>query len=333
MLIKSISLTNFRCHDHYALECKPTTTLILGSNGCGKTSVLEAICILTQGKSFRATDRDIIKRNTDFYRIELEYDNGEKIIATFDGAKKTFHILDKKSTRLPTKHKYPIILFEPHDLNLVSCSPSTRRKYFDRFFSILNPEYATALNKYEKALTQRNKLLKEQNINTTAVFPWNLLLARNALILKNLRGEFLNEINQKYTNVYHSIADQDEVELSYTTEINNLTEEKYLSILEQNFEKDHFLGHTTFGAHHDNIDFIFNQNLADGSASRGETRSLIIALKFIESNLIQEKLNQKPIILLDDVFSELDNDRRAALINNFKNHQVVITSVEKFSKI
>ena len=95
MLIKNISLTNFRNHSAYSLQCKPTTTLILGENGCGKTSVLEAIYILTQGKSFRATDPDIIKKNTDFYRIELIYDSGEKIIATYDTKKKSFQTLDK----------------------------------------------------------------------------------------------------------------------------------------------------------------------------------------------------------------------------------------------
>lgn len=332
MLIKSVSLTNFRNHSSYFLDCKPTTTLILGKNGCGKTSVLEAIYILTQGKSFRATDPEIIKRDAEFYRIELEYNTGEKISATFDGKFKKFKCLDKKTTRLATKNKYPVILFQPSDLNLVSHSPSSRRKYFDRFFSTLSPEYSTAINKYEKALTQRNKLLKEEFINPTSIFPWSVLLAKNGIILKNLREQFLQEINKNLTNTYRSIADnQDEISLKYTTEINRITESQYLKILEQNFTKDHLLGRTTFGAHHDNIDFIFNQNLADGSASRGETRSIILALKFVEAELIYKKLHQKPIILLDDVFSELDNSRRTSLIDNFKNHQVIITSVEKFT--
>ena len=332
MIIKSISLTNFRNHQEYFLECKPTTTLILGENGCGKTSVLEAIYILTQGKSFRATDPEIIKRDAEFYRIELEYDNGEKITATYDQKHKWFKFLDKKTTRLSSKNKYPVILFEPSDLNLISHSPSSRREYFDRFFSVLSSEYSSALNKYKKALTQRNKLLKTDFITPTAIFPWNALLAKNGMILQKFRQDFLREINQSYTTTYHSIADnQDEIHLKYTTDLANLTEDQYLQILNQNHEKDHLIGHTTFGAHRDSIDFIFNQNLANGSASRGETRSIILALKFIEANIIYQKLRKKPIILLDDVFSELDNARRSSLINNFKNHQVVITSVEKFT--
>ena len=333
MIIKSISLTNFRNHANYFLDCNKDTTLILGENGCGKTSVLEAIYILTQGKSFRATDPDIIKRDTDFYRIELEYDNGEKITASYDRTKKTFKILDKKTTRLPLKNKYPVILFQPSDLNLISHSPSTRRKYFDQVFSILSSEYATAVNKYEKAITQRNKLLKQEFIDSTTIFPWNVLLAKNGIILKNLREKFLNDINLVFTSTYHSIADnQDEINLSFMSEVSNLTENQYLEILEKNFTKDHLLGHTTFGSHRDVIDFIFNHKPANGSASRGETRSIILALKFIEANIIADNLLKKPIILLDDVFSELDNTRRSSLIDNFKNHQVIITSVEKFAK-
>ena len=332
MLIKSISLTNFRNHTTYTLQCKPTTTLILGENGCGKTSVLEAIYILTQGKSFRATDPDIIKKETDFYRIELTYDTDEKIIATYDTKKKTFQTLDKKTSRLPAKKKHPVILFLPSDLNLVTGAPSRHRDYFDRFFSTLSPEYATALNKYNKALLQRNKLLKEEFIQKSAIFPWNVLLAKNGVIIKKLREELIQEINQYLTETYHTIAEnQDEVEIKYTSDFQDLTENQYLDLLEKNYEKDHFLGHTSFGIHRDDFEFIFNQKLAESTASRGETRSVILALKFIEAKIITEKLNQKPIILLDDVFSELDNKRRKCLINNFKNHQVIITSVEKFT--
>lgn len=332
MIIKSIKLTNFRNHKSYYLDCKPTTTLILGENGCGKTSVLEAIYILTQGKSFRATDPDIIKRDKDFYRIELEYDTGEKIIASYDKKTKTYKIKDKKTRRLPAKHKYPVILFLPSDLNLITGAPSRHRDYFDRFFSILSPEYATALNKYNKALLQRNKLLKDEFLSPGALFPWNILLAKNGVVLNNLRNTFIEEINQALTDTYRSIAENnDEVRIKYSTDFKDLTENQYLNLLEKNYEKDRILTHTSFGVHRDDFEFVFNKSLADGSASRGETRSIILALKFIEAKIITEKLDQKPIILLDDVFSELDNKRRKCLINNFKNHQVIITSVEKFT--
>ncbi len=330
MIIKSINLTNFRNHSTYHLECNKDTTMILGENGSGKTSVLEAIYILTRGKSFRATDPDIIKRGKEFYRIELEYDNGEKTSAIYDKKNKTFLVSDKKTRRLPKKHRFPTILFLPSDLNLISGSPSRHREYFDRIFSNFDEEYGTTLSRYEKALKQRNELLKDENISDSALFSWNLLLSKYSTKLYQYRKTLTEEINKDFNDIYHSIAENnDTVELFYKSEVDAISESKYLKTLEENFKKDLYLGHTSFGIHKDDFIFLFNGCEADGSASRGETRSIVLALKFIEAKIIYEKINQKPIVLLDDVFSELDETRRRCLIKNFKDHQVIITSVEK----
>ena len=329
MIIKSIKLTNFRNHTSFLLKCKDETTLILGDNGFGKTSVLEAIYILTQGKSFRATDPDIIKHGTDFYRVELEYQNGEKIAATFNGKTKTFHILDQKFKRLPKKHKYPIVLFLPSDLNLISHAPGRRRDYFDRIYSEFDDNYNSFLSKYEKALKQRNELLKNESVKKEDVFIWNLVLAKYGTKISTMRDAFTKELNDQLTKTYRSISkNEDQIDLIYQTELSTKTEAFYLDNLEKTFQKDIILGHTTFGIHHDDYIFNFNSNLANNSASRGETRSIILALKFIEANLIFQKQNLRPIILLDDVFSELDSIHRESLTYNFKDNQVIITSVE-----
>lgn len=329
MIIKNVKLTNFRSHDSYILDCNDETSLILGSNGCGKTSVLEAIYILLRGKSFRATDPDILKHGAPFYRIEVEFVDGNKNVATYDGKAKTFITLDKKSKRLPKKSKYPVVLFLPSDLNLVSHAPSRRRDYFDHIFSDFDDKYATNLSRYNKALRQRNELLKNDFLRPDALFSWNLLLARHGADLFNLRQKFIQEINQSLTSTYRSIAENsDEVEIAYHSDVITPTGQIYLRTLEQNFDKDHYLGHTSFGIHRDDYIFEFNHKPADGSASRGETRSIILAIKFIEANLINQKTLKSPIILLDDVFSELDNTRRHCLVQNFKNNQVILTSVE-----
>lgn len=329
MIIKSVNLVNFRNHVSYHLECNKDTTLILGENGCGKTSVLEAIYILTRGKSFRATDSDIVKRGTDFYRIDLEYDTGEVCSAAYDGKVKTFTVLDKKTRRLPKKQKYPVILFLPSDLNLISGSPSRHRDYFDRIFSELSDDYSGTISKYEKALRQRNELLKSETLTNLDLFSWNLLLARFGSSIGKFRAEYTAKINQTLGNTYYSIAENhDSVSLAYHTDSLNYTEDQYLKQLELNYDRDRYLGHTTFGIHKDDYEFIFNQNSADGSASRGETRSIILALKFVEADIITNTLHYKPIVLLDDVFSELDETRRRCLVKNFKDHQVIITSVE-----
>ena len=333
MIIKSIKLTNFRNHTSYSLECKDETSLILGQNGCGKTSVLEAIYILTRGKSFRATDAEIIKRGASFYRIELNYTSGESTIATYDGKTKSFSSLGKKTKRLSTKSKYPIILFLPSDLNLISHAPGRRRDYFDFIISELDGSYSSNLSKYKKALRQRNELLKKESTTKDTLFSWNLLLAKYGTKICQTRHHYIERINTKLTPIYHTIADnQDLVEIVYQSEAFNQSEQNYLNTLEYNFARDQILGHTSFGVHRDDYLFKFNNKPAAGSASRGETRSIILALKFIEARLIEETLNQKPLILLDDVFSELDDSRRQSLIENFKNHQVIITSVERISK-
>lgn len=330
MIIKSISLTNFRNHETFHLDCKPDVTLILGENGSGKTSVLEAIYILMQGKSFRATDPDILRRTTDFYRIELEYDNGEKIVATYNGKTKSFQTVDKKSLRLPKKLKYPVILFQPSDLNLISGSPSRHRDYFDRFISQLSSGYSSALSRYNKALHQRNELLKNENTKSSDLFSWNILLAKYGSLISSLREEYVNLINQTLVDVYRSIAENsDTISLVYESEVKDLNESDYFNKLEQSETKDEILGHTSFGAHRDDFEFIFNNSKTNGSASRGETRSIILALKFVEANIIKDTLHQKPLVLLDDVFSELDETRRKCLVKNFTDHQVIITSVEK----
>ena len=328
MIIKKIQLTNFRNHSDYLLECNDDTTLIIGKNGYGKTSVLEAIYILTRGKSFRATDKDIIKRGTSFYRIRLDFMDGKTNVATYDNKTKTFIINEQKSKRLPVKSKYPVVLFLPSDLNLISSSPSRRRDYFDRIFSEFSEKYHQALLKYNKALKQRNELLKKEVVTKDMIFSWNLLLAKYGVELYQYRSEYIKEINNNYNDLYFSITNrQDDIMIDYKTDLSNPSAEEYLQNLEQSFTKDSYLGHTSYGVHRDDYIFMFNQEIADGSASRGESRSMILALKFIEASLIEQKLNLKPIILLDDVFSELDEMHRSSLVKNFKDHQIIITSV------
>ena len=327
-IIKSVRLDNFRIHNEYLLNCEKQTTLIVGENGIGKTSILEAIYILMRGKSFRAVDREILKRGADFYRVDLEYNNGEKMTAVYDGFKKTFRFKDKKSLRIPREMKYPVVLFLPEDLHLVATSPTKRRDYFDKFFAQLFENYYLSLNKYNKALKQRNELLKSEFADASALFSWNIMLAKYGTEIWNMRRKMIKEINLVFTENYRSIANiADEVRLILSDEV--MDESRYLYKLEQNFERDRVVGNTGFGIHKDNYEFYFNGRLADGSASRGEVRSMILALKFIEARMMIDYLNKRPLILLDDVFSELDETRQKSLVQNFSEHQIILTSVQE----
>lgn len=330
-IIERVSLVNFRSHTKYSLDCNKKTTLILGENGWGKTSILEAIYIALQGKSFRATDKEIIKREKEYYRVELDYKNGEKVVVVYGDKpqKKSFLIRDKKTARLPKAEKYPVILFLPEDLHLVSTSPTRRRDYFDKLISQLDEKYHTSLLRYNKALKQRNEALKKEFVSDDDLFSWNVMLAKYGVEIRKQREKIVEKINQKLTKTYQSIANnKDKIKINYVSYTENIDESEYLKLLSLDFERDKITGHTNFGVHKDDYNFMFNGVLANGSASRGEVRSVVLALKFIEAELIEEVLHKKPLVLLDDVFSELDQDRQKSLVKNFKNHQVILTSVD-----
>lgn len=337
MIIQSVKLVNFRSHDEFLLQCNKETSLLVGENGSGKTSVLEAIYEALRGKSFRATDEEILKRGAEFYRIELDFIDGMKTIVLYDGQRKQFLVEDKKKTRLPKKNRYPIVLFLPEDLHLVATSPTKRRNYFDRVISEFNESYSNSLLKYEKALRQRNELLKKYKIDEDDnkvidrdFFSWNILLAKYGLEIRNYRKQYLDKLNAEFNQVYHSIVENgDQVFLKLNLFGGEITEADYFNRLENEFRRDLILGHTGFGIHRDDFIFLFNEKEADGTASRGELRSMILAMKFIEADLIFRETGKRPVVLLDDVFSELDNVRQKSLVKNFKDNQVIITSVDE----
>ncbi len=326
MIVRSVRLSNFRSHESFVLECDTQTTTIIGENGCGKTSILEAIYESLRGKSFRAADKEILRRGAEFYRVELEYYDGRRVVVVFDGEKKEFLAEDRKTRRLPKKVQYPIVLFEPDDLHLVGSSPTTRRGYFDRVFGQLSESYGVSLARYNKVLKQRNDLLKDTEAQAGDLFSWNILLVKYGVELLEARRRIVEKINERFTEIYRSIAENgDEVRLEYVSEVGS--ESEFLGELERNFERDSLLGHTSYGVHHDNYEFVFNGVKADGSASRGEVRSSVLALKFIEADLVLEVLDKRPLVLLDDVFSELDDVRQKCLVRNFKDNQIILTSV------
>ena len=331
MIIKRIELINFRCHKKYTLDFERQTTQILGENGWGKTSILEAIYLAVRGKSFKAVDKEIIQRGADFYKVSLAFENGEEVVVVYDQSisKKYFLVTDKKWARLPKKNRYPVVLFEPADLGLITSSPTRRRDYFDRFLSQLDENIGVLLSRYNKALKQRNELLKKEGTSYDDLFSWNILLAQYGVLIRKARMSLVAELNDRLTGVYRGIAEnRDEVLLRYDSYTGEVEESEYLRLLAMDFERDVRSQHTNFGVHKDDFTFIFNGVDADGTASRGEMRSIILALKFIEAERLFEKLGKKPLVLLDDVFSELDEMRQKALVKNFQENQVVITSVD-----
>lgn len=338
MIISELEVGNFRCHEKFRISFSPDKTLIYGLNGSGKTSLIEAIYLLLRGKSFRGYDDDILKSECDWFKANL------KIKDTFSGKiesrevrfktepikTKQFKINQKTHQRIPKNKKIPVVLFQPDDLNLINGSPSRRRQFFDELVSQLKPEQSVFLSRYERALRQRNNLIKNNpNINQDDLFSWNIILSNyGAKIIQN-RLEIIELIQQRINQVYQQITGvKDNVLIKYSQKYSDLNQIQSILFNKLNQEDNLLLG-TLIGPHRDDFLIKFNQSKANQHTSRGENRSIILSLKIIEANLIREKYNQSPVILLDDVLSELDKKRRDYLLSHINKNQIIITSTEK----
>lgn len=328
MIIESLTVENIRSHRRFSRKLSPTVTVITGSNGSGKTSLIEGIMVALNGHSFKGSDSDLLRQEADWWRIDLQLDDQLRTVKYQpDNLKrKQFIIDDKVSIRLPSVAHYPVVLFEPDDLRLLHGSPARRRQFIDRFAAQLIPDYGRIVRRYERALLQRNKLLKSGG-DKDMLFAWNVSLAKYGAQMIDVRTRLIERLNGGLNSTYKTIAqtrDTVSTHYSHTTIGNN--EQKLLTELELHSDRDQILGFTSIGPHRHDIIFEFNNMPAIDAASRGEVRTIILALKFLEVDILEEVIGQPPIVLLDDVLSELDDKRQSHLATKFKNHQIIMTS-------
>lgn len=334
--IKNLSAQNIRSHDNFEVGLSPTITVITGNNGSGKTSLIEALYIALQGSSFKGSDNDILRHDTSWWRIKVDFDDETKRIITFNpelnNKKKKFTVDNKDIYRLAPKYRYPVVLFEPDDLRLLHGSPSRRRQFIDRFISQLDPTYLNSLHKYERALRQRNNLLKKQFIQKDEVFAWDIILSEHGAYVIEKRIAFIEQLNSKLNEAYNKIAkSKDNIAVHYSHTYIGDIKQKLLNDLNLHQDRDSIVGFTSTGPHRHDVIFRFNDSPALSVASRGEVRSIVLALKFLEVDIIRKITGQNPIILLDDVFSELDDTRQKSLLS--AETQIVITSTKLPSNI
>lgn len=331
MIIRSLVVQNIRSHEKFEGSFAEDTTIIIGKNGCGKTSLLEAISIGSIGKSFKGSDSELLRTGAEWYRIDIETDEQIRTVKyqpTRPSGAKQFVIDNKTSARMPKAARRPFVLFEPDDMRLIHGSPARRRRYIDGFAAQIYPDYRRIVLRYEKILAQRNKLLKDKYCDNDKLFAWNVGLAKYGAEIIHTRSKLLERINKELEPTYGKIAKtKDEVTINYTYPAKGNIEQRLLIELERNVEKDKILGSTSTGPHRHDVAFDFNGKLAASTMSRGETRTIVLALKFIEVELVEEVIGEKPIVLLDDVFSELDEIRQTQLASNFRDNQIIMTSV------
>ena len=329
--ITTLHVKHIRSHREYSIDFSPEVTIITGANGSGKTSLLEAVYISLQGTSFRGGDGDLLQKDSPWWKIDVILNDQQTRTIKYEPEKtpsrKQFIIDSKTTARIPAKLKHPVVLFDPDDLRLLHGSPTRRRQFIDRFISQLNPLYGPSLRKYERAMKQRNNLLKSAYISDDQLFAWNIALAEHGAYIIEQRIAFIEQINQNLSGLYQDIAGtHDEVSIHYSHTFVGDIKQKLLNELHAHAERDRYLGNTSVGPHRHDVIFQINTSPALSTASRGEARTIVLALKFLEVEIIEKLTGKQPIILLDDVFSELDATRQKLLTSQLKGHQIIITS-------
>lgn len=334
MAITSITLHNFRSYSEQSFVLDPGVTLIVGPNGSGKTNILEAVYVLATTKSFRARDEALVHQGFDMLSIEAQSSEVQYRFAYQKQptiAKRVTHDGSKQSLRSHIG-TLPVVLFEPGDLQLLAGSPSARRAYVDTILCQTDPEYLQALNEYKRALKQRNALLRTHtSISPEMLFAWNVQLVGPAGILRSKRQEFVEYLQLKLPGLYESIAGKHH-QITITYQPNPAgslaSEAELLSQLEASTQRDTMAGFTTIGPHRDDLLVMFDGHPIDTRASRGEHRSVVLALKLAELDYQNDFARAKPLFMLDDVFSELDVYRRGFLLDAIGEYQTIVTTTE-----
>lgn len=344
MILKTIKLENFRNYESLKLNLDDNLNILIGDNGEGKTNLLESIYFLSFTKSHRLfIDNNLIssgKKELNVWgEIESSYLNSLLSI-NLKNNKKNLKVDDESVKGLKNYlSKLKIIIFYPEDLELVKGSPGIRRKFLNLELSQMNLTYLKIFNEYSKILKMRNDYLKKMNYQKNKDQSYldviNEYLIDKATDIYIYRNQFIRKINENITGIYKDLTELDNLSIKYETNIifKNFDKKEIKEKLFEKFKKtlktDLKFGSTMIGPHKDNFKFILNNNDLKLFGSQGQQRLAVIALKLSEILVIKEVTKDNPILLLDDVFSELDNTKKNNLIKYISNDiQTIITTTD-----
>jgi DNA replication and repair protein RecF len=341
MILERVILTNFRSYQNKDWVPDRKLELILGPNGAGKTNLLEATHLLCTGKSFRLNkDLDLIKKDQDWARIEAIFDlegrREKRVLKLKPSGPSSLKNLEVDGvSRLASKNLLPVIVFEPEQLNLLHGGKEERRAYLDERISFLDAEYAARLKDYKKVLAQRNrllKLIKTFRAQAEDLFIWNIKLSELAAILIVRRRQYLEDLDKRLEADYRRISKKEDlVKVSYIPsfwqENQTIISSELFKKLEEGTVVDINCGFTRLGPHRDDWRIELNGQDAAFGASRGEVRSLILSLKMYEFEHLKNDFGITPIVILDDVMSELDQSRQKELLRFFDQAQVLVSGI------
>ena len=356
MKVTSVEYKNYRnLEDGFLVPCDGVN-VIYGDNAQGKTNLIEALWLFCGGHSFRTSkDSEVIKWNSDFARLDLNFfgqERNQKASIIIGSKRKLVSIngVEKKSSSALIE-KFCAVVFSPEHLNLIKRGPGERRRFIDSAICREKLQNAVALSKYNRMLVQRNALLKDvlrKPYLEDTLSVWDSQLVHYGSLLIRKRLDYVSMLSEKAAQYHRGISSikmprnrsilhkgiykEQSTENAEAGDSVEEIEKKFAEKNLQNRKNDIKLGVTFSGPHRDDIEILINGKNAKAFASQGQQRSAVLSLKLAEAAVLRERMGEEPVILLDDVLSELDASRQDFLLNELKGCQVFITCCEQSNK-
>ena len=345
MFLEFINVKHFRNYVQTAIDLNPSVNVFIGENAQGKTNLLEAIYVLAMAKSHRTPhDKELIQWGENYAKIEgrVSKNSGSiplELTLSKKGKKAKANHLEKK--RLSQYIGLcNVVMFSPEDLQLVKGSPGLRRRFLDMEIGQIQPIYLHSLAQYQKTLLQRNALLKQTNRKAPSVLALIEILTEQLTELAGeiiaRRNRFIRDLREWANQIHRSITnDHEELSIQYRSSVGEVSDEtdlsrikkEMLSAFNQVFDKEIERGLTLVGPHRDDLQFYVNEKNVQTFGSQGQQRTTALSLKLAEIELIANEVGEYPLLLLDDVLSELDDQRQTHLIGTFKERvQTIVTT-------
>jgi DNA replication and repair protein RecF len=343
MNLQTLILHDFRNYVEQTFTFDRNIVVFVGQNGRGKTNVLEAISVLSVGKSWRETvSTDLIRNGADSAQIQAKLQSGDSFKIQIQPRSRTFARNEKKITRKKFFGQIPTLLFAPEHLSLFSGAKRERQKFFDRVLAQISPVYRENLARADKATRQKNALLRSfeetepglgssfsaSGARALEISPWNEILAEVIPQIWRERTEFLKSISGEFQHQLNEISQsKEQVSIRLQTpEVYEPTTEGVRDFFRHNFARECAARKSFLGPHRDDFVFTLRNRPLNATASRGEERSVLLALLVAQKKVLADQFGAAPILLLDDCFSELDSARQSALQKLCQDSQVFFTT-------
>lgn len=340
MYIRHVSIKNFRNYEIQSIDLHENLNIFIGDNAQGKTNLLESIFVASFGRSFRTTkDKELIKMDSEFASGHIEVQKSDALetvdFRIHNKLKKEFKINGVPIVKMAELIGFiNCVIFSPEDLRLIKEGPQERRKFIDRELSHISPKYLSTLIEYNRVLNHRNQLLKNKSPYDDMFEIWDEKLASLGTKISIARNNFINRLQPIANNIHKNMTNgKEDLVLSYVSKFElqkTLEYDKirmvFNALLKERYDLDLKRGFTSVGPHRDDLRVIVNDIDIRNYGSQGQQRTAALSLKLSEIQLIKDEINEYPIVLLDDVLSELDLQRQHDLLKSIENVQTILTT-------